>query len=144
MTTPQSSTPRRRAWAWWVVSLGVAVVGAVVLTWGVGALDRWGALPAPQAPAWYDCNAAGQRFALQYRQGSDRVGLQWSDGTSLQGDTYPDRMEWRHATALEPQRAAVLPRAFRYESAQRLELLTASQIAVECQRRTAKSSASTP
>lgn len=137
MTAPVEGVPRRRALVWWTASLALALVVGLVLTWGVGALDRWGALPSPQTPAWYDCEAQGQHYAVQYLQGSDRLGLQWRDGASLQAESFSDRIEWRNAASLTPQQTAALPRAFRYESAQRLELVTAAQDGVVCQRRAA-------
>lgn len=134
-TKPSAAPAPRRVVGWWAVSLAGAAVLGLALSWGVGAWDRWGALPAPQAPAWYDCEAAGQRYALQYLQGSDRIGLQWSDGTRLQGASFPDRIEWHEAAALGAARQAALPRALRYEAAQRLELRTDAQASVVCLRR---------
>lgn len=143
MPKPETSTAplARRAVAWWAVSLALAAVLGLALSWSVGIWDRWGALPAPQSPAWYDCEAAGERYALEYLQGSDRIGLQWSDGTRLQGESFPDRIEWRAAAALGDARQAALPRALRYEAAQRLELRTDAKASVVCLRRAVSASA---
>lgn len=144
MTSVDAPASRRRALVWWASSLGLATVLGLALTWGVGAFDRLGALPAPQAPAWYDCEGANPPYALQYLPGSDRIALQWSDGSRLQGESFPDRITWQLPAGLGSERLAALPRSLRYESAQRLELLSAAQATVLCQRRQAAPQPSAP
>lgn len=135
MSEPNLPTGNRRAVLWALASLAAAAVLGVVLTWGAKGMDRWGALPAPQTPAWYDCDAAGKPFALQYLLGSDHLALRWPSGETLQADSYPDRIVWRDAAKLDAGSLAGLPAAFRYESAQRLELVTATGLTMGCIRR---------
>lgn len=136
MTAPESPQRHRRALVWGLASLALVAALGTALTWGAGALERWGALPAPQQPAWYDCDGVGRPFALHYRQGSDRLDLQWSDGGRMQAESWPDHLAWRDATALAPERQSALPQAFRYQSTQRLELLTAAGQTITCSLRT--------
>lgn len=137
MSPPGEPARNRRAVWWGLASLVMAAVLGVLLTWGVKALDRWGALPTPQSPAWYDCATAAKPFALQYALGSDHVALRWPAGETLRADSYPDRIVWRDVAQLDADSLAALPAAFRYQSAQRLELVTASGLPVDCVRRDA-------
>lgn len=139
MSVPAMPTGRRRVLLWGLASLALVAVLGAALSWGASALERWGVLPKPQTPAWYDCDGAGQPFALHYLQGSDRLDLQWPDGARMQADSWPDRLAWRDAAALVPARQATLPQAFRYQSTQRLELLNASGQAISCTLRSAAS-----
>lgn len=132
MSSSPRGTGKRGPLVWGLGSLAAAALLGVVLSLGISAVERWRVLPPPQAPAWYDCESAGQGFALQYRQGSDRLVLRWPSGETAQADSWPDRIVWRDMAAMEPARRAALPVLFRYESAQRLELRSAADRPIAC------------
>ncbi len=126
----QSRTPKPV-----VIGLAVAsVIGAGVLmmlvTLGIRIVHDHGVLPTPMAPRHYHCTSGGNSFDLEYLHGSDRIQAQLPSGEVVIGDSFSNHIEWRNAQALPD--SAMLPVAFRYASADRIEMVTVAQQPVAC------------
>ena len=112
-----------------VVGVGVLMM---LVTLGIRIVHDHGVLPTPAAPQHYHCSSGGRAFVLEYLHGSDRIQAQLPSGEVVLGESFSNHIEWRNAQSLPDGLGALLPVAFRYESARGMEMATAAQQPVVC------------
>ena len=112
-----------------VIGVGVLMM---LVTLGIRIVHDHGVLPTPALPQHYNCTSGGKAFVLEYLHGSDRIRAQLLSGEEVTGESFPNHIEWRNAQALPEGMGALLPVAFRYESAGGMEMATADQQIVAC------------
>lgn len=111
--------------------VGVAVL-MMLVTLGIRIVHDHGVLPTPAAPQHYNCVSGGKSFVLEYLHGSDRIQAQLPSGEVVVGESFSNHIEWPKAQTLPDGMGALLPVAFRYESAGSMDMLTATQQPVAC------------
>lgn len=112
-----------------VIGVGVLMM---LVTLGIRIVHDHGVLPTPATPQHYNCSAGGKAFVLEYLHGSDRIQAQLPSGEVVTGEAFSNHIEWRNAQALPEGMGALLPVAFRYESAGGMEMRTASEQPIAC------------
>lgn len=131
-TAAKAATPKPVIAALTVASvIGVGVL-MMLVTLGIRIVHDHGVLPTPAAPQHYQCTSAGKALVLEYLHGSDRIQAQLPSGEVVSGEVTPNHIAWRNAQALAEGVGALLPTAFRYEGAESMEMVTATQQPVAC------------
>lgn len=131
-TAAKPATPKPVIAALTVASvIGVGVLMMLVAL-GIRIVHDHGVLPTPVAPQHYHCASGGKSFVLEYLHGSDRIQAQLPSGEVVVGEAASNHIAWRNAQALPVGMDALLPVAFRYESSNSMEMVTATQQPVAC------------